>query len=62
MTNFLFKDEKKIYPSIKAFNNIEKDIISLLDFSQHCQNLKVRSNWEKTLPIYPTSPTDKKNL
>ena len=23
-----------------------------------CQNLKVQSNWQKTLPIYPTSPID----
>ena len=58
----LIKNEKEINPSIKASNNIEKDIISLINFSQHCQNRKVISHWEKTLPIYPTSPIDNKNL
>ena len=56
----LISNEKKINPSIKASNNIEKDIISLIDFSQYCQNSKVNSHWEKTLPIYPTSPIDNK--
>ncbi len=54
----LISNEKNIYPSINASNNIEKDIISLIHFSQHCQNSKVNSNWEETLPIYPTSPLD----
>jgi len=56
----LIINEKEINPSIKASNNIEKDIISLVDFSQYCQNLKVNSHWCKTLPIYPTSPIDNK--
>ena len=56
----LISNEKKIYPSINASNNIEKDIISLIHFSQHCQNSKVNSHWGKTLPIYPTSPIDNK--
>ena len=43
---------------IKASNNIEKDIISLINFSQFCHNSKVDSSWQKTLPIYPTSPID----
>ena len=55
----LIKNEQEINPSIKASNNIEKDIIELINFSQHCQILKVNSSWEKTLPIYPTSPIDK---
>jgi len=58
----LIPNEKDINPSINASNNIEKDIISLINFSQYCQNSKVQSNWEKTLPIYPTSPIDNKNL
>ena len=57
----LISNEKLINPSIKASNNIEQDIISLINFSQFCQNAKVKSNWQKTLPIYPTSPVDKKN-
>ena len=56
----LISNEKNIYPSINASNNIEKDIISLIHFSQHCQNSKVNSHWGKTLPIYPTSPIDNK--
>ena len=56
----LISNEKKIYPSINASNNIEKDIISLIHFSQYCQNSKVNSHWGKTLPIYPTSPIDNK--
>ena len=56
----LIINEKEINPSIKASNNIEKDIISLVDFSQYCQNLKVNSHWCKTLPIYPISPIDNK--
>ena len=58
----LIKNEKEINPSIKASKNIERDIISLINFSQYCQNSKVTSKWEKTLPIYPTSPIDNKNI
>ena len=56
----LISNDKEINPSIKASNNIEKDIISLINFSQHCENSNIQSNWQKTLPIYPTSPIDKK--
>ncbi len=58
----LIKNEEEINPAIMASNDIEKDIISLIDFSQYCQDLKINSNWKKTLPIYPTSPIDNKNL
>ena len=54
----LIINEKLLNPSIKASNNIEKDIISLINFSQYCQNEGIKSNWQKTLPIYPTSPID----
>tara|TARA_B100000945_G_scaffold249486_1_gene206047 strand:- start:288 stop:626 length:339 start_codon:yes stop_codon:yes gene_type:complete len=54
----LIINEKEINPSIKASNNIEKDIISLINFSENCQNSKVTCHWRKTLPIYPTSPID----
>ena len=54
----LVSNEKNINPSIIASNNIEEDIISLLNFSQHYHNSKVESNWQKALPIYPTSPID----
>ena len=57
----LINNENEINPSIKASNNIEKDIISLINFSQNCQNLNIRSHWKKTLPIYPTSPIDNKS-
>ena len=57
----LISNDKEINPSIKASNNIEKDIISLINFSQHCEDSGVHSNWQKTLPIYPTSPIDNKN-
>ena len=57
----LISNKNLIKPSIKASKNIEKDIISLIKFSQYCQNSKVNSNWEKALPIYPTSPIDNKN-
>ena len=56
----LIANDKDINPSINASNNIEKDIISLINFSQHCHNLKVNSHWGKVLPIYPTSPIDNK--
>ena len=56
----LISNKNLIKPSIKASMNIEKDIISLIKFSQYCQNSKVNSNWEKALPIYPTSPIDNK--
>ncbi len=56
----LIRNEQDINPSIKASNNIEKDIISLINFSQYCQSSKVKSHWGKTLPIYPTSPIDNK--
>jgi len=56
----LISNEKEINPSIKASNNIEKDTISLIHFSQYCQNSKLNSHWGKTLPIYPTSPIDNK--
>tara|TARA_B100000579_G_scaffold196939_1_gene160930 strand:+ start:159 stop:821 length:663 start_codon:yes stop_codon:yes gene_type:complete len=54
----LISNEKLVNPSIKASINIEKDIVSLINFSQYCQNSKVESSWQKTLPIYPTSPID----
>ena len=57
----LISNEKEINPSINASNNIEKDIISLIHFSQYCHNSKVNYHWAKTLPIYPTSPIDNKN-
>jgi len=57
----LVNNKNKIYPSINASNNIKKDIISLINFSQYCLNGKINSNWERTLPIYPTSPVDNKN-
>ena len=60
ITPQLIKMEKERYPSINASNNIEKDIISLIHFSQYCQDSKVNSHWGKTLPIYPTSPIDNK--
>ncbi len=56
----LVNNEKLINPSIKASNNMENDIVSLINFSQFCQNSKVHSNWRKILPIYPTSPIDNK--
>ena len=56
----LITNDKEINPSIKASNDIEKDIISLINFSQYCHNLKVNSHWATTLPIYPTSPIDNK--
>tara|TARA_B100000214_G_scaffold369680_1_gene343144 strand:- start:233 stop:898 length:666 start_codon:yes stop_codon:yes gene_type:complete len=58
----LFKNETEITPSIKATINIEKDIISLLEFSQYCQDLNLSSNWKNILPIYPTSPIDNKSV
>ena len=60
ITPKLIGNEKVISPAIKASNNIEKDIIYLINFSQYYHNLKVHSNWQKTLPIYPTSPIDNK--
>ena len=56
----LIRPEQEIDPSFKASDDIEKDIISLIKFSQYCQNSKINSNWINTLPIYPTSPIDKK--
>ena len=61
ITPQLIKDENQIFPSVQAYNDIEKDIISLISFSQYCEHLKVNSNWEETLPIYPTSPIDNQN-
>ena len=58
----LIKSEHEINPSIKASNNIEKDVLTLINFSLYCQNAKINSKWEKILPIYPTSPIDNKNL
>ena len=56
----LIKNEIEINPSLNASNNIEKDIISLINFSQYCLSSKVISHWDKALPIYPTSPIDNK--
>ena len=54
----LISDNRIINPSLEASDDIEKDIISLINFSQYYQNSKVESNWKKALPIYPTSPID----
>ncbi len=55
----LINKEQQLYPSINASNSIEKDILELIKYSQYCHKLKVQSNWEKILPIYPTSPVEK---
>ena len=54
----LISKGKAINPSIKASSNIEKDIISLLNYSEYCQKSNFYSNWRTILPIYPTSPID----
>ena len=54
----LISKEKAINPSIKASTNVEKDIISLINFSEYCQKSNFYSNWRTILPIYPTSPID----
>ena len=56
----LTSNEKILNPAIEASNNIEKDIISLINFSQYCHDSNLSSDWRKTLPIYPTSPIDNK--
>ena len=56
----LTSNEKILNTSIEASNNIEKDIISLINFSQYCHDSNLSSDWRKTLPIYPTSPIDNK--
>jgi len=61
ITPQLIKNEKDINPSIKSSNNIEEDIISLINFSQNCQALNLKSHWGDALPIYPTSPIDNTN-
>ena len=58
----LIRNEKEVNPYLDASKNIEKDIISLINFSQYCHSLKINSHWSKTLPIYPTSPIDNKNI
>ena len=58
----LIKDEVELNTSINASSNIEKDIITLINYSQFCQNSKINYNWEKTLPIYTTSPIDNKSI
>ena len=60
VTPQLIINEKLINPCVQASNNVKEDIISLINFSQYYQKLKVESNWKKTLPIYPTSPIDNK--
>jgi len=55
----LINNEQQLYPSINASNSIEKDILELIKYSQYCHKLEVQSNWEKILPIYPTSPVEK---
>ena len=55
----LINNEHQLYPSINASNSIEKDIHELIKYSQYCHKLEVQSNWEKVLPIYPTSPVEK---
>ncbi len=57
----LIKNEVEINPSVSASNNIEKDIITLINYSQFCHNSEIKYNWKQTLPIYPTSPIDNKS-
>tara|TARA_B100000700_G_C15008011_1_gene839549 strand:+ start:1302 stop:1958 length:657 start_codon:yes stop_codon:yes gene_type:complete len=59
ITPKIIKNIQEINPSIKAFNNIEEDIISLMSFSEFYHESKVFNNWIKALPIYPTSPIQK---
>ncbi len=41
----LISNKKEINPSIKASDNIEKDIISLINFSEYCQKSNFHSNF-----------------
>tara|TARA_Y100001968_G_C19406066_1_gene743695 strand:+ start:1192 stop:1866 length:675 start_codon:yes stop_codon:yes gene_type:complete len=58
----LINNEQNLIPSINAKHNLEKDLISLIEISEFYKNLKVNSDWNKALPIYPTSPVDNKTV
>ena len=58
----LINNEQNLIPSINAKHNLEKDLISLIEISEFYKNLKVNSDWNKALPIYPTSPLDNKTV
>ena len=57
----LISNKKLIKPSVEVSDNIKEDIIELIKYSHHNQNKKIKLHWQKTLPIYPTSPIDNKN-
>ena len=54
----LFENNSHLYPSILANEQVEKDLLSLLQFSIYCQEIGIKNHWGKVLPIYPTSPVD----
>ncbi len=56
----LINNEIDLNPSINASDDLEKDIISLINYSQFHHDKRINSKWDKALPIYPTSPVDNK--
>ena len=46
----------KVEPAIKASDNVAIDVIQLLQMSLLGQKTGRQANWQKVLPIYPTSP------
>ena len=52
----LLSSENILGPSLKAENDVEKDILELLQRGLKNHSEGIESPWEEVLPIYPTSP------
>tara|TARA_Y100001968_G_scaffold175623_1_gene160918 strand:+ start:1517 stop:2182 length:666 start_codon:yes stop_codon:yes gene_type:complete len=61
VTPRLLPKNMDIFPSVDSKPDIYKDTLELLNISLSAHKLKTKSDWRKILPIYPTSPVDKKN-
>ena len=46
----------KVEPAIKASDNVAIDVVQLLQISLLGKKIGQHANWQKVLPIYPTSP------
>ncbi len=55
----LLKPGLKVKPAVIAKENINADVIKLIEISMESHKSCNKSNWDKVLPLYPTSPVGK---
>ena len=58
----LFTSNFNPEPNIIASDKVDEDVIQLLRISLNKHHLNLKSHWEDSLPIYPTSPVENQQI